>query len=165
MRKNKLIYLLNIDLLISGLSLITLIIITFLGVLMRYFFNRPFVWEEEVQLWCFVWLVFFGTSAAFRSGSHVAIEFVVDRLPPYLKKIIEVLGYFVVMFVLIYLMIHGAKLAEQLFYTKRTTNVLDIPYSIIYAALPIGCVLMMINYTLIVVMTILSKKYDFEGGV
>lgn len=50
--------LLNLDLLVASISLITLIIITFFGVLMRYIFNNPFVWQQEVQLWCFVWVVF-----------------------------------------------------------------------------------------------------------
>ncbi|MDI3535016.1 MAG: hypothetical protein PWQ82_1381 [Thermosediminibacterales bacterium] len=163
--KNKILKLLiNIDLIISGISLILLVIITFLGVIMRYFFNNPFVWQEEIQLWCFVWVVFFGASAAFRSGSHVAIEILVDRLPPFLKKAVEIFGYLAVMFVLFYIMIHGSRLVNQLNYTGRTTNVLDIPYPIIYSALPIGCVLMMINCTIVKFNTLFSKNIDMEGS-
>jgi TRAP-type C4-dicarboxylate transport system permease small subunit len=157
--------LLNLDLIIAGISVTVLILLTFIGVIMRYFVNNPFTWQEEVQLWCFVWVIFFGASAAFRSGSHVAIDIVVDLLPDSLKKVVDILVYFVVMAVLIYLAIHGSNLVTQLANTGRTTNILDVPYPIIYAAFPIGCVLMMINYTLITGVSLFSKKTKVEGGV
>lgn len=50
----------NLDVMIAGIALVILIICTFMGVVMRYFFNNPFVWLQEVQLWCFTWVVFFG---------------------------------------------------------------------------------------------------------
>ncbi|WP_291633177.1 TRAP transporter small permease [Clostridium sp.] len=156
--------LLNLDLIIAVISLIVLIIITFLGVIMRYFANNPFIWQQEVQLWCFVWIVFFGSSAAFRSGSHVAIDLVVDLLPDSLKKVVDILGYFVMMGVLIYLTIHGSNLVIQLASTNRLTNILRVPFSIIYSAFPIGCVLMMINYTLVTGISIFSKKNKVKGG-
>jgi len=163
--KNKVLNaLLNLDLLIAGISLSVLIVITFLGVIMRYFVNNPFVWQEEVQLWCFVWVVFFGGSVAFRSGSHVAIDIVVDLLPDSLKKVVDILVYFVVMVVLLYLSIHGSNLVIQLASTGRLTNILQVPYSIIYSSLPIGCVLMMMNYTLVTGLSLFSKKSNVEGG-
>lgn len=158
-------YLLNIDLVISGVWLVLLIITTFLGVVMRYFFNNPYVWLEEFQLWCFVWVVFFGAGAAFRSGSHVAIDILVDLMPARMRKVVEVSGYLVVMCILFYLMLHGSTLVNQLARTSRTTNILKIPYPIIYSVLPIGCALMMINYTLVTVRALFVKKDDSsEGG-
>lgn len=163
--KNKTLrYLLNMDLVISGLALVALIITTFSGVIMRYFLNNPYTWLEEFQLWCFVWLVFFGASAAFRSGGHVAIEIVVDLMPPMAKKVVEILGYFVTMAVLVYFMVHGSNLVKQLLNTGRMTNILKIPYPIIYSALPIGCGLMMLNHTLITFISLFNNKIQTEGG-
>lgn len=156
--------LLNLDMLIAGMSLIILILITFLGVWMRYLVNNPFIWQEEVQLWCFVWVVFFGASAAFRHSSHVAIDIIVDRLPPTLKKFVDIINYFIVMFILFYLMRHGTNLVMQLLRTGRTTNILDVPYPVIYAAFPIGCALMMINYTIMTGISLFGKKVEIEGG-
>ena len=69
---------LNLDYIIAGIALSVLIIVTFGGVIMRYFLGNPIIWGEEVQLFCFVWTVFFGAGAAFRTGSHVAID-VINR--------------------------------------------------------------------------------------
>ncbi|WP_132244498.1 TRAP transporter small permease [Marinisporobacter balticus] len=157
-------YLLNIDMLIASISLIILVLITFFGVIMRYFFNDPFVWLQEVQLWCFTWVVFFGGGAAFRSGSHVAIDVLVDRMPPTARKIVEIFGYLVSMFVLAYLLVHGTNLVKQLFHTGRNTNILHTPYPIIYGAFPTGCVLMMINYSMIMAKSLSNKYVNTRGG-
>ena len=69
----------NLDLVIAVVSLVILIVVTFGGVIMRYFINAPLVWAEEVQLWTFLWMTFFGGGAAFRYGIHVAVEMVVDH--------------------------------------------------------------------------------------
>lgn len=155
-RPNKLAIMENMDIIIASFSLIILILCTFFGVIMRYFFNDPFVWLQEVQLWCFTWVVFFGSGAAFRSGAHVVIEVVVDRMPPRVKVIIEFLGYLVVIAVLSFFLINGSKLIMQLFKTGRTTNILDIPFPVIYSAFPIGCMLMIGNYSIIM----LSHKFE-----
>lgn len=161
-KRNILKYLSNIDVLIAGLSLIVLIVVTFMGVIMRYFLNDPIVWLQEVQLWCFTWVVFFGCGTAFRTGSHVAIEVLVDKMPPAIQKIIEAFGYIVVITVLTYFLIHGSNLIKQLYDTGRTTNILDIPYPIIYSAFPIGCVLMMINYTIVTIKALFADRDEVK---
>ncbi|QZY54360.1 TRAP transporter small permease [Crassaminicella profunda] len=157
-------YLMNMDMIIASLALIILVLITFFGVIMRYFLNSPFVWLQEVQLWCFTWVVFFGGGAAFRSGSHVAIDVLVDRMPLTMKKIVEVCGYLVSMIVLAYLLMHGTNLVKQLLQTGRVTNILHVPYPIVYGAFPLGCVLMMINYTMIMLKSLSNKNVNTKGG-
>lgn len=49
---------LNIDIVMAVICMSVLIIVTFLGSVMRYFFNSPFVWQEEVQIWMIIWTVF-----------------------------------------------------------------------------------------------------------
>lgn len=144
-RLNKL---LNLDYIIAGIALIVLVLVTFIGVIMRYFLGNPLIWGEEIQLLCFVWIVFFGAGAAFRTGSHVAIDVVVDMFPQKLKKIVEILGNIVVLVVLIYLLNKSLPLISQHLSTARTTNIIKLPYSFVYSALPIGCILMVVNFLL-----------------
>lgn len=66
---NKILHILsNVDVYVSCLCLITLIGITFLGVICRYVIGQPFTWLEEVQLALLTWIGFLGASAAFRTG-------------------------------------------------------------------------------------------------
>lgn len=133
---------------ISGMALVILVAITSSGVLMRYVFNRPFSWQEEVQLWCYVWLTFFGGSLAFRHGGHVAIEVLTDIFPRPLQKVVNVFVYLVVSSLLLYLGYHGLSFVKLQREIQRTTNVLHVPYYLICLALPIGSFLMLISWTI-----------------
>ncbi|MDR3160313.1 MAG: TRAP transporter small permease [Spirochaetaceae bacterium] len=150
--------LVNLDFVISGTMLAVLVLYTFFGVIMRYFFNRPVLWGEELQLFCIVIIVFFGAGAAFRTGSHVAIDIVVDRFPRKLQYVFEFFIYAISMMVFIYFALQSASFVRQMYVTKRTTDILNIPFFLTYSAFPLGCVLMMVNYTLTVYRRIFGKE-------
>ena len=128
----------KIEVAVASLVLLVLICVTFFGVLMRYIFNNPFTWEEELQLACMVWITFLAAPAAFRTKSHVAIEILVDALPKSLRKIVEVLIYF---------FFRSQNYIAVMLRTSRKTPILMIPYSTIYAIAPVSIVLMLISYT------------------
>lgn len=148
----------NLDLAIATTALAVLVAVTFFGVIFRYFFGRPFVWQEEVQLWCFLWVVFFGSGVAFRTGSHVAIEILVDLFPRRLALAVEALGLLCGVGIIGFLGYQGCRLVSQFAHTGRVTNVLSIPLPLIYAAVPIGCALLLINL-------VLSQASAWRSGV
>ncbi|GHV84360.1 hypothetical protein AGMMS50212_17000 [Spirochaetia bacterium] len=128
----------NFDLIISGTALSALILYTFLGVVMRYFVNRPITWGEEFQLFCEVITIFFGAGAGFRLGSHVAIDIVVDLFPKRAQRIIEIFIWAVSIVILVYFTVQSASFVRQMYATKRTTDILDIPHFITYSAVPLS---------------------------
>lgn len=137
----------NLDLTFSIFSLTILVVITFLGVIWRYFFKNPFIWLEEAQLWLIVWTVCFGSSAVFRYEGHISIDVLVDMLPKSVQKIIQIIVYLVVIVVLVFLLINGIRYVQQLAGSHRVTGILKIPYSLIYSAFPIGVVMMVFSFS------------------
>ena len=152
--KNIIHKILSLDLVISGIALIILVILTFLGSLMRYIVNRPIIWQEEVQIGLAIWVIFFGASAAFRYSNHIAIDMIVDMFPKNIQKIIEVL---IAISVLFFMLINGKNLVLQFIKTNRSTNILHIPSQYIYSAIPLGCFLMIINYIIAEIKIIFGK--------
>jgi TRAP-type C4-dicarboxylate transport system permease small subunit len=148
----------NLDIYIAGIAFTALVLITFSGVVMRYIFGRPFIWEEEIQTSLFVWVAFFGGSAAFRTHCHVEISMVYDMLPVKAKKILTVLIYIAVILGLGYLFVQSTAMVVMFAETKKYTSVLSIPCSFLYGIIPVCCVLMVINYTLD---TFVSFKNEF----
>lgn len=138
--------LLGLDNWLTGAIFVSLVTITFLGVVMRYVFNDPFVWQEEVQLALFLAMIYLGAGAAFRSGAHVAIDVLTSRLPLKAQKAVEVFGAVVVILVLAYFMVQGTRMAAGFAEHGRSTNLLDIPRALIYSVIPIGMALMIINF-------------------
>jgi TRAP-type C4-dicarboxylate transport system permease small subunit len=136
---------LKIDYVIAVTAVTALIGVTFFGVFMRYLFNSPFVWLEEVQMWLIIWVVFYGGAAAVRSGNHVSIEFIVERFPKNLHKM--------------------ATLIQQYIKTSRVTNILHIPFVFIYSAVPIGCFLIVLNFILLAIEELTGKQIlEEEAG-
>jgi TRAP-type C4-dicarboxylate transport system permease small subunit len=44
--------------------------------------------------------------------------------------------------------------------TQRSSEILDIPYFLTYAGFPIGCVIMIVNYSLSVYIRFFSKRNE-----
>ena len=143
-RKN----LLNLDLYIAAVALLILIVVTFGGVIMRYIVSRPIIWSEEVQLWCFLWLVFMGGSAAFRYGSHVAVEMIYDRMPKALQARVKIFNYVVTMLILGNLAYLGCDMLGLMVKIGKSTSILHVPFWFINLVVPLCCVLMMVSCTL-----------------
>lgn len=137
----------ELDLYLAGIALTILIAVTFGGVVMRYFMGNPFAWEEEVQLACFVWITFLGVGVAFRTGSHVAVEILVEKMPARMARWVEIMGYAVSLAVLLFLCYYSTVLVAHMAQMGRTTNIVSIPYTAIYAVVPIGCILMIVNFS------------------
>jgi TRAP-type C4-dicarboxylate transport system permease small subunit len=136
---------LSLDIIISGFFMTVLIALTFLGVILRYCLSSPIIWGEEVQLALIVIIVFFAGAAGFRHGSHIAIDFIVDRFSPKNQKIVEITIAIISSLILLYFAAQGGLLAHQMFETKRTTDILEIEYFFHYMSFPIGCLLMVVN--------------------
>jgi len=151
-------FIINLDLILAGICFAALVVITFAGVLMRYVFNAPFIWQEEVQLWLFLWVVFFAGSAAFRSKNHVEIEILVELFPPVVQRALAVFVYGIVVAVLGYLMLQSGALMSQFITTGKSTSILKISSPFIYSAVPICCALMILNHSVAVFKDIFGKK-------
>ena len=138
----------HFDFALSGLSLTALIILTTLGVISRYFLNSPIAWLEEVQMMLIVWTTFMGGSVAVRMKGHVAIEVIVELFPKVVQRVLSMIVFVFVIIVLVVVAMQGMNLIQQLASTNRVTSMLHIPYAIIYSAMPIGCVMMIVNLIL-----------------
>ena len=139
--------LLNLDTLVAGVGLVLIVVMTVAGVFMRKVMGRPFAWMEEMQIFFFIWTIFFGGSVAFRTGSQVSIDLIAVRLSPRARRILDIVDYLITVLVLAYLTKGGYQLMMSV--TKKVTPYFKISYSLIDLAVPIGCVLMIIQYSLI----------------
>ena len=135
----------NLDVGLACLMLGGLIVLTFAGVLKRYIFRDPIAWMEELQPLLFLWVVMLAAGAAFRSGSHVAIEIVVDALPKKIGRVIEKIDVVIELLILAYLTWQSCVYYGQCVATNKVTLFLQLPYSLVYVILPIGCVLMIVS--------------------
>jgi TRAP-type C4-dicarboxylate transport system permease small subunit len=100
-------------------------------------------------LLCFIIIVFFGAGAGFRTGTHVAIDFIVDKLPWKIQRAIVLIMYAISMVLMVYFFFQSSMLVRQMYVTRRATPILEIPLFLTYSAFPVGCALIIINYTIV----------------
>lgn len=136
----------NLDVAVAGIALIVLIVTTFIGVITRYIIGQPFTWLEEIQLFCMVWIVFAASGAAYRTGSHVAIEMIVDMLPEKAQKIAGYVIDIIVALTIGYLFYASMGFVQSFLKSGRTTSILHIPMAFQYGIAPVSYVIMLISY-------------------
>lgn len=115
-----------------------MILVTLLGVFFRYVMLNPFEWTEELARFLMIGLSFLAINIALRKREHIAIQFLAQKLP---SKISKVLDYFVDILIglfLIVLMKQGYLMATR---TLLTTSTLNISMFWIYLTVPIGAFL------------------------
>ena len=139
--------LLNIDLVISCICLALLVFIVFSNVILRYCFNSPYQWGEEVEMLLIVWVIWYGGSAAFRTGNQICVDMVLGLLPQKMQKVINVLIFILSFAVILFMLRQGLSYVLQLADTNRVTETLHIPRAFVYSCMPAACFLMLINLT------------------
>ncbi|WP_320127543.1 TRAP transporter small permease [uncultured Sphaerochaeta sp.] len=71
---------------ICAVLLVIMIAITFVQVVMRFCFNAPFSWAEEVTLMFLVWFGYICMSIDIFTDSHAALYFLYNILPAPIRK-------------------------------------------------------------------------------
>jgi TRAP-type C4-dicarboxylate transport system permease small subunit len=61
--------------------LVLIVAIAFMQVVFRYVIKISLGWSEELARFLFMWLAGLGAAYAFKTRSHFALTFVVDRFP------------------------------------------------------------------------------------
>jgi TRAP-type C4-dicarboxylate transport system permease small subunit len=59
-------------------------------VLMRYAFNHPLAWAGPLSVFSMVWLVYLGSAAVSRKGSHICLDFLSERIGSRGRAILDI---------------------------------------------------------------------------
>lgn len=114
----------------------------------RYVLGRAPAWSEELARYLMVWLTFLGAAAVLRSGGHLTVTALLDRLGP--RGVAIVLAVRDVILVGLCLVLAWAALRFALLNAAQDSAAMDIPMLIPNGALAIG-------FLLIAVQTVLAR--------
>ena len=135
-----------IDETVFGISAVCLVVLTVAAVFCRFVLNKPIQWTEEVQMILVVWSVFFGSSIAIREKGHIAVDIIFDMFPEKVKKVLNVVIWFIVLAAIAALGKLEIDRVRDLIRAGLRTPILRIPSSYEYVGVIIACVLMVINH-------------------
>lgn len=111
-------------------------------VLMRYVFNCPSSWSEELSRFSMVWLVLLGLGIGVRKKEHIRVDTIINSCSETIQIIAAWLRYIFVSIFTIVLIIYGIKLV--FITSKQITPGLGINKALVYLSVPIGAILIFI---------------------
>lgn len=127
----------------AALLVVVEIVVLLAGVTSRYLLRNPLVWSDELASMLFLWLAMLGAVVALRRGEHMRMTAFINKSSPGKRAFLDVLA---IVAALTFLVLIAAPSYE--FATGEaaiTTPALDISNAWRAAALPIGCVLMIVT--------------------
>ncbi len=131
--------------------------IVFANVSLRYLTNFSITWSEEVARYLMIWMTFLGAGLTLRYGGHVAITNLQEILPARMQRLARILiAALLVVFLLVMIRMGHDYLMRGRFQLTPATR---IPFSYIYAAMPIGFALMAVHLLLVLRHFVVEGEY------
>jgi TRAP-type C4-dicarboxylate transport system permease small subunit len=139
-----------------------ILLLTILLVILRYVFNTGIVGGNEAMEYLFIYTTAIGASVALAKKDHIKITYFVDKLPPAIKKVVDIFDLILIGF------INGVMIWYSIPWIKSVGSfespVLRIPNRIIQASVPIGCSLVILCCLCLIVTDIFEKKQREISG-
>lgn len=121
---------------LAVLAMAAVVALAFYQVVTRFVIGHPSVWSELAARSAMIWMIFLGLAAAFRQGTMIAVDFLLDISPTRIRKPLFCVVAFASLVFLALLIWYGAGMAMRV----RGQNLagLQITIAWVYAALPVG---------------------------
>lgn len=129
---------------IAAALLCALVAVTIAAVVYRYGFNAPLTWSNEVQNILFTWLTFLGAAVAMARNEHSDFTGLIARLPRLGRLVLTALSALAILtFLGICFWLGFGALPKLL---GQTTPTLGLSVAFKYAALPVGMLLILVQF-------------------
>lgn len=139
---------------IASAFLVFMVVLIFLGGVMRML-GYPINWSGDFATAFFAWACFLAADIAWRHNSLMAIEMVMERLPPRAQVVLRLINYTLISAFLLYLIVMGVYLS-WISRVRSFQGIPEISYSWVTMSLPVGGLLLLIT-------TLLKVRAELRG--
>lgn len=120
-------------------------LLVFASTFFRYTKLLSIPWAEELARYLMVWIVFLGVGTAAKKSSHFAVEVFVKLWPAGVQRGFTIVRFVIVTAFCLLVIKLSITIAKMQMMMGQSSPALHLPMWIPYAAIPIGCVLMIIR--------------------
>ena len=133
----------KLDDIFASLLLLAIVVLTISSVGLRYIFNHPILWVEEVLISLYIWFIMIGAVCAMKSRKHISIDAICLVLSPLSQSRLRYLNDMISIIILCIFAYVGYQLASDA--TEKITGSLQISYYYIDLAVPVGALWMALH--------------------
>jgi TRAP-type transport system small permease protein len=127
---------------LGGIVLFSMMILTTVDVIARYFFNASILGVFEITEFMMLGVVFFSISYAQKLKGHVAVNLLVDRFKPKTQGFFDVFNYLLSIIFLLLIAWMSYSQGIELFHSNRVSGNLEIPVYPFFLVITFGSVAM-----------------------
>jgi len=133
---------------VLGVAIFGIMVVSvLLEVVYRFILLNPLPWTDELAVYCMIWIGYLGMGIALKHDEHPSIQFIAERLPVAVRKILQFVVYVGILIFLVVVTIWGFKYA--IFSGRyRLSSGLGIKMTLPMLSVPIGCFLAVIHLIL-----------------
>lgn len=137
---------------LSALAMVVATAVMMHGVLSRYLFGSPTVWQTEVSIYLLIFVTFVGAAYGLKHHAHVGVDLLVERLTPRPRLVVRlVTSVMALAVVLVVMWTAGGTWWEAYQEGFRSPTALRAPLSVVYFILPLGMALVAAQYLAFIV--------------
>lgn len=137
-----------------------LLLVSIFAVFNRYFLKYSMGWYEEISIYFFMLLVYWGASKAAKEESHYSVNIIIDKCQGRTRDYLEIIIWSVCLFISLLGAYFGIQMS--LITTMKTVS-LKIPNSIIlFSTIAMGFIGMSIKYFYKIITKIKNIKEDYR---
>jgi TRAP-type C4-dicarboxylate transport system permease small subunit len=119
---------------------ILIFVVVFLQVLFRYLLRQPLFWSEELPRYLLIWMCFLAAAVAQKHDAHINITLCLAPLSTRARQVLKILTDAIIL-AFLWILIYSGGLVTSITAHHRSTA-LQLPMGLVYAALPVGAILM-----------------------
>ena len=89
---------------IGGIAILIMTLIVLLQIVMRYFFNSPLTWSEEIARYIFIYITFLGAGILVYERGHLFVEVLFNKIQGKSKNVLQFVLDLIVLIFSLYLL-------------------------------------------------------------
>lgn len=120
-----------------------IVVITVMQVVLRYVFNKPTSWSEEVAMLFLVWYGMLSIAVGVKMHSHVAITYLRDKAPIAIGKALDYFAYLCIAAFSLILLLNAQTLVNIA--GAQILPASGLPKQLLYYSAVVGAILTLIN--------------------
>lgn len=146
--------------LLAGLSMTVMVVLTTYQVIVRYIFNSPSTWSEELVGYLFGWSTMLGATIVSGERGHMNIPVLVDRFNPTMRKAFHIFAEVIAFIFSAAILVFGGFQVSKLAMGQQTSS-LGVAVGVFYWVMPV-CGVIILIYSILNIIGIANGSISLD---
>lgn len=120
--------------------------LSFIQVILRYFFNTSFTWVPEIVVFSFISMTLLGASTGIRNGVHIGVDVIVKLFPLKFQKFSDIFAKLSGAALLLFMSYLTCKFVLYFREMGQLSIITEIPIWMMIAYMPVAFLFMAFHY-------------------